>query len=599
MSQPAIDEYKAAENYLDDFETYAKDFLVVRDQYSKMVVPFVFNKGQKILHTIAEKQKAEKGFIRIIFLKSRRFGGSTYVEGRFYWLCSLNYNRNVFIVAHEKESTNTLFEMAKLMQEQNPVAPPKIKCSEKALKFDTKDGKGLKSEYRVATAENLDAGKSQGIHYLHCSEEAMWRQGRLLLAGLLPCIPKPPIESEIFRESTANGYGDSFQEDVFNTYSEGQYPYYQEGGRVYAWNDPDNTEWILVFIPWFTDERNTTPFKTPARREAFEKKIREKVFDAEDSRWVDSYPLKIKRKFKLTLEQLYWRDFVIRTEYRGDEDRFKENYPSTVEEAFLADGGNYFGQELCDQVEEHCEPPLVTGNVVDLMGKSRIRANKYGKFKLWEKPDKRETYFLTIDSAGGKKKNIDKSKKGRDPDKTVIDVWNHRTGVQAAQWQGDIDYDLIADLVVLIGRMFFTATACVELFNHGYTVVAQLKAAQYPMYEHKPGEPGWPTTGSGKFRKTVMCDTFYQMARDAVLQVRCKETVSEMRTFMEESGHLEAATGCKDDRVITAAMASQMMTLLPKKFRVKRGDDKPFTGFKNFEHRIKKPVEGDYQEYYA
>ena len=596
MTQPAIDTNKTLEGYIDDFELHARDCITIKDHNTAKLVPLVFNKGQRILHAVAEKQKAAIGYIRNLFLKSRRFGGSTYVEGRFYWLTSLNFFRNAFIVGHEKESTNTLFEMSKLMQEMNPIAPQEVKNNEKSLKFDTKDGKGLKSEYRLATAENVDAGRSQGVHYLHGSEEAFWRDGGTLLEGLVSCVPDPPAESEIFRESTANGYGNSFQEDVSETYAEGKYPYYQEDGIVYAWHNPGESDWVLVFIPWFVHELNTKEFESPAKKEAFAAKIREKVFDTEDSRWVDGRALKLKRKFKLTLEQLYWREWATKNKCRGSEDIFCQEYPSTVEEAFLSKGSNIFGQELCDQIEIHCEKPLVTGDVVDRMGVSRIRANKYGKFKLWDKPDKRETYFLTIDSAGGKRKNIDKSDKGKDPDKTVIDVWNHRTGVQSAQWQGDIEYDLIADLAVLIGRMFFNATACVELQNHGYTVVAQLKAAKYRMYEHRPQEPGWLTTAK---TKPVMVDTLYQMSRDAGIQIRCTETVSEMRTFVEENGHMEAATGCKDDRVMSAAMASQMMTLLPKKFRVKRGDDKPFTGFKNFEHRIKKPNEGNYQEYYA
>ena len=248
MAQTAIDIKTTIESYLDDYEIYAADCLKIKDQYSKLLCPLIFNRGQGILHNIAERQKKKKGFVRILFLKSRRFGGSTYVEGRFYWLASLNYFRNVFIVAHEIESTNTLFEMSKLMQQKNPLSPKIIKCNDKALKFDDKEGNGLKSEFRLATADNVDAGKSQGIHYLHCSEEAMWRHGKELLAGLLPCIPKPPAESEIFRESTANGYGDSFQEDVFKTYAEGRYPYYQDETGTYAWSHPD-TDWILVFIP--------------------------------------------------------------------------------------------------------------------------------------------------------------------------------------------------------------------------------------------------------------------------------------------------------------------------------------------------------------
>jgi hypothetical protein len=554
-----IDITRTFEEYVDSFELHARDCINIKDHNTAKIVPLIFNRGQRILHVVAEKQKASMGFIRILFLKSRRFGGSTYVEGRFYWLTSLNFFRSAFIVGHEKESTNTLFEMAKLMQETNPIAPQEIKNNEKSLKFDTKDGKGLKSEYRLGTAENVDAGRSQGIHYLHGSEEAFWRDGGTLLEGLISCVPDPPAESEIFRESTANGYGNSFQEDVTETYAEGKYPYYEQDGVVYAWHNPNDSDWVVVFIPWFVHELNSKEFEHSIKREEFEKRLNEKVFDKEVNKWIDCTALVLKKRFNLSLEQLHWREWAIKNKCRGSERIFCQEYPATVEEAFLSKGSNIFGREHCDLIESQCKPPIITGDIIDRMGVSRIRANQYGRFKVWEKPDKNEIYFLTVDSAGGQKRNIDKKNK-KAPDKTVVDVWNHRTGVQAAQWQGDVEYDLISDLTVLIGKMYFNAPACVELQNHGYTVVAGLKKAKYKMFEWKPGEPGWSTN---RKTKPVMIDTLYQLSRDSGIQIRCKETVSEMRTFIEENSHLEAATGCKDDRVMSAAMASQMMTMLP------------------------------------
>ena len=170
--------------WLNDFEKFAKDCLVVRDHNTSSLVPFKFNAPQKILHQIAEKQKVEKGRVRIVFLKSRRFGGSTYVEGRFYWRTALHYNKNTFIIGHENESTTTLFRMAQLFQERNPIPPSVLASNAQELRFDKADGTGLKSEYRLATAKNVDAGRSQGIHYLHCSEEAFWQPHRYSGGGV-------------------------------------------------------------------------------------------------------------------------------------------------------------------------------------------------------------------------------------------------------------------------------------------------------------------------------------------------------------------------------------------------------------------------------
>ena len=199
------------------------------------------------------------------------------------------------------------------------------------------------------------------------------------------------------------------------------------------------------------------------------------------------------------------------------------------------------------------------GDPVVRANKTRIRRNPNGKLRVWDLPAKDNQYFLCVDSGGGQNERQKKEK--TDPDPTCIDVWNHRTGAQVAQWHGHIEYDMISDIVEMIGNLYNRCLACVELMNHGYTVVAGLKRARYPMYEEKPGEPGWLTTRKSK---PMMVDDLYRMSRDAQVHIKNKATVSEMRTFKEENGKYNAETGCHDERVDTAGMATQLMQRLPR-----------------------------------
>ena len=593
ISQEAIEKVK---QYRADCQLHAKACIKIRDHHTAQIVPLNYNPGQKILHQVAEKMLAEMGYIRITFLKSRRFGGSTYVQGRFYSKASLHKNRSTFIVAHEKESTNTLFEMTKLMQERNPIAPATKKSNEKLLRFDNDKGTGLKSEYRLGTAKNVSTGRSQGIHYLHCSEEAFWPDNASdLLNGLFQCLPEPPAPHECFRESTANGFGNTFQTTVFDAYSEGAHIYYEQDGIPYAWKSPD-TDWVLVFIPWFIHDRYSKPYTDTDQKEAFISKMNERVFAPELQEWRDREAFDLRKKYGLTWEQLHWRDWAIDNKMAGStraerKRMFCQEYPATVEEAFLSRGSNVYSKELCDDLQKLTEKPIIIGEVVDRAGISKIRPNPYGKFSLWEKPDKRESYFITVDPGGGIKPHHEKD--NIEPDPTSIDVYNHRTGKQVAQWHGHIDYGMIANVVWLIGRMFFRAQACVELMNHGYTVVKDLVEMGYPLFEHRVSEPGWMTT---KKTKPQMVDDLGEMTRNGDIQIRCAETISEMRTFVEKNGSYNAESGCKDDRVDSAAMASQMLRLMPKRFIGLRDESEVFTGFANFDDRIAPDYDGGYQE---
>jgi len=563
-------------SYQQNYEKFAKDCIKVRDHNTAEILPLRFRPGQRVMHAVAEKRKAEMGFLRIMLLKNRRFGGSTYIGGRGYHRASLNFNQSIFIIAHEDKSTTTLYRMVQLMQEQNPIAPSTITSNAIELRFDRSKGKGLKSEYSLATAKNVEAGRSQGVHFLHGSEEAMWPgHADELLGSLFQCVPRPPADTEIWRESTGKGYGNSFQRDVFDAYSEGKYPYFTalisefaphmplaDVEFTFAYHNPDS-DWILIFIPWFLDPSCQKKFENPERKERF----LQRVVGAKNRKEDINYGVEeLQKKYKLTNEQLYWREWSIKNECRGDVGLFKQENPLTIFEAFRTKGSNHYNQEFCDMVERGCLKPIGVGNVVRRMGVPVIEPNPNGHLSVWETYDPREIYFLTVDAAGGMREIHQKENK--EPDKTVIDVWNRRTGNQCAQWYGHVDYDLISDVVEAVGEMYGRATACPELNNHGYKVVGDLKAREYPMYSHKPGEYGWSTN---KKTKPEMADGLLDGCREGVITIRCRETVSEMRTYIEKSGKFGAEAGCHDDRVTTAQIARQMMDKLPRK--IERGPE--------------------------
>jgi hypothetical protein len=210
-------EIAAVESCREDFELHAETCLYINDHNDNTIKLFKPRAGQKILNAVIKKQLDDTGMVRIIVPKARRVGVSTNVQALYYSKASLHENIYVFIVAHEQDSTNTLFDMAKLMHERNEMAPPHKHCNERALVFDNEDGTGLKSKYRVTTAKNVAGGRSQGINLLHISEEALWgKDAPRLLDGLCACVPKPPAPamSYIIRESTCRGFGNTFADDA-------------------------------------------------------------------------------------------------------------------------------------------------------------------------------------------------------------------------------------------------------------------------------------------------------------------------------------------------------------------------------------------------
>ena len=284
-----------------DFPHYAKKCLKIRTK-SGAIVPFELNAAQQYIHSRVEEQRAAIGKVRAIILKGRQQGCSTYVEGRFYWRVTHTRGVRAFILTHEEEASNNLFELANRYHENCPklVKPSTSAANAKELHFDKLD-----SGYKVGTAGNKAVGRSSTVQFFHGSECGFWPNAQQHAAGIIQAIPDEP-GTEVFLESTANGIGNYFHQQWQDA----------EAGR---------SEYIAVFVPWYWQaEYQKTP---PA---GFR-------LDEEERQYQEAYGL--------TLEQMAWRR--AKTVELKDGMLFKQEYPATAAEAFQVSGADpYIKPEL-------------------------------------------------------------------------------------------------------------------------------------------------------------------------------------------------------------------------------------------------------------
>ena len=74
----------------DNYSYYAEHSLKIRTKSGK-IEPLVLNDAQKVLHEVVERQLATTGKVRVVILKGRQQGLSTYVGGRLYHRTCLLY----------------------------------------------------------------------------------------------------------------------------------------------------------------------------------------------------------------------------------------------------------------------------------------------------------------------------------------------------------------------------------------------------------------------------------------------------------------------------------------------------------------------------
>jgi hypothetical protein len=283
----------------DNLPLYAAETLKIKDK-DGLLRPFSFNRAQLYLHDKIEAQRQRTGMVRALVGKGRQGGVSTYVGARFFHRTTMHKGVECFILTHEQDATDNLFEMVERFHEHSPFKPSTSKDNAKELVFDKLD-----SGYSVGTAGTKARGRSKTIQLLHGSECAYWANAADHFAGVVQAVPGRP-GTEIILESTAAGPWGEFYE---------------------RWQQAEAQigDYEAIFVPWFWTEDYTR--------------------DVPEGFSLDDEERECQRLFGLTDGQIVWRRAKI-AELK-DPQLFRQEYPSTAVDMFSATGrSSYIPPEL-------------------------------------------------------------------------------------------------------------------------------------------------------------------------------------------------------------------------------------------------------------
>jgi hypothetical protein len=283
------------EKLLDDLPYFAEHCLKLRPKAGP-IEPFKFNAAQLQLHKLIEEQKAKTGRVRVIVLKARQLGVSTYVAARFFHRVINNPGLRCIILGHERRASSNLYGIVRRFFDHLPEGSrPSVGISNaEELVFDRID-----SGYLVAVATGDGTGRSATAQMLHGSEVAFWPDLPAQLAALLQTVPDID-SSEIILESTANGFN-----DFSNLWRKAQ---------------AGESEFLPVFLPWSLDAAYTRPVEAD-----FE---------------LTSDEAELATAHNLSNEQINWRRNKINQ--LGSPDLLAQEYPIVAAEAFIAQSFDSF-----------------------------------------------------------------------------------------------------------------------------------------------------------------------------------------------------------------------------------------------------------------
>ena len=570
------------------------------------LVPLIPHPWQLEFDQKLEAQRAAGLPMRAIVLKARKLGFSTWVAAKFMQRVSQLPDQLAIVCAQDTNTAHEIFSIALRLYSNLPsyqqlgagfnIKPDLIgknfsrsgsrsfiELGEKNVSIRMQGG-FASSVFEIDTANSTEGKRGYTPSMIHLSEVARWKEGATTgpaskMLALLNALPYEP-ETICVLESTANGLN---------------FFYRRWQDAVSGQADPDLGEtYVPVFVPWWRDPGCTTQFSTVEARERFMDGIGDTRRYGEPA---EDEPA-LQELYDLTAEQLAWRRMMIRTQHENKVELFKQENPASAEEAFILSGRPFFSSVLVAKAIKAAEaaPEPVRGTLRASAFEMKRTARGQVKIptgavwvpleqasageetlEVWEHPITAESqallpeaerqpegaYVVFVDVAEGKEDTFDEG------DYHAIQVFDHRSRMQVAEYESRLDRHLLPFWVLLIALYYNRAYVAVEVNSVGVAVNDPLaKEYRYPkLYRRRRRDRrsedtteiiGWQTNPSTK--------PLMEGAMGAALEgdtrggLRSVKTARQLTVYVkDEKGRRGAMPGEHDDLLMAVMGAHQVM----------------------------------------
>jgi hypothetical protein len=534
-------------------EIYFEKYFKIRDRETAEIIPFKINSSQRKLKNIIDKwEKGERETLFIIILKARRRGFSTYVEADIFKRIMHEKNRIAMVISYDDDSANNINDMANLFYQYLPASmKPERRASrgngiilenpkyDPSMETDDKNSPGLQSQFLIETSNNVNAGSSYNIHYLHISELGKWKGDvKTTMTSLLQAVPNK--NSIVVIESTAKGYN-YFKElwDEANAYVT------DENGK----RKKKNT-YIPLFVPWFEDEGYTKKYTFF------------KLTNYDSKQWGNEKELK--DRYDLTYDQLEWRRWCISEKCGGDLNTFHQEMPASPEEAFLSTGTPVFDNAKVEARKEMLRQHYKISKPI--RGKFEYTTNKdktIDDSKIIFVPDEQGVITIYKEPEHGKPYVIGADTAGEGSNFFAAHCLDNTNGMQVATYHCQMNSDLFACQMYCLGTYYNTALLAIEM-NYDYAPIQKL--TEYLMYWHVykreivdniaetvQEKYGFRTT---QITRPLIISNLVATVRESIETFNDIDTLLEMLEFAKDKNGIPCANpGKSDDLVMAAAIA--------------------------------------------
>lgn len=430
----------------------------IKDKVSGQMIPFVLNYAQRMLLVELEEMRLSGVPIRIVLLKARQWGGSTFVQLYMAWIqLHLKVGWYSVILAQTKDTARRIKAMYKKVLEGYPsfvfnvselkFAPYEGSASDSII--TDRSGKVIRDNViTVASYENFESARGMDYAMAHYSEVAYWR-------------PTPTKSAEAVVTNIGGGIlPNPYTIEVMESTACGQSGYFYD---EYQLAKKGVSSRKAVFIPFFYIENDMRKFKSAAEKREFARWLIENKHDdvapnetAESGMYL--YSLWVKGA---TLEHINW--YIEKRKGFHDHGSMASEAPSDDIECFVYSSKTIFSPYHIQVMrDKYKRDPIVKGNIaMRADGTVHVTQGTLTPFWIWKHPSGLATHdrYLVVVDVGGRTDRADFSCV------TVIDRWPLLVGCSlevVARWHGHVRYDELARKAVAIAKYYQDAMLVFE-----------------------------------------------------------------------------------------------------------------------------------------
>ena len=528
--------------------------------------------GQRLVYNCYIRQWTQGKPVRFNCLKSRRQGVSTILVLLNFWRTAFRQASNGLFAAHEEDAAKAQFAIYGLFLDDiitRGLCPNvDVKAGGKRNSDEIIFGEGFLSEVRHRTVapgggtkERAGKGRSQAIHSLQGTEVAYWDEPESFWTGVSQCVEDYP-GTVITWETTANGGG--WYKDNWDASSAGwELVYDEDAGRI-RWvcinARASQHDMEPIFLSWLEEPKYSTAFDSPDELSWFSNNLTE-----------DEHSLK--KTFRATPEQLHWRRRLLHSnKFNGDLRKFRQEYPTTPQEAFQSSGRKVFDMAALMVAENRLRSGRLPGRRfrfwLEESGNAAFAPeDDQGIVTLFKAAEPGAHYSIGVDACYGKPNG----------DYYCAQVLRNDTLEQVAVLRvREAEQDEVAEAVAALGLYYNEAIIVIETDGPGLAVQRAMdrdpinyRSLYYCLIpDSSSGQStktlGWPQ--SAKRRRLIVSEmrqAISAIPRDEGFILNDLGTISEcqdwvLKTTSSRTGKTkEAPSSAKgyDDRIIALGLA--------------------------------------------